>query len=348
MSAVAPGVGTPPLILVAEDDRVTRKALCVLLRDAGYRVDEAADGQEAVDRVVRGGVALALLDDVMPRMTGLEACRLVKSIDPESFLPVVLLTARADVDARIEGLRLGADDYVGKPYDERELLARVGAMLRIKAQSDAVREAHRTLEQLATHDELTGIYNFRHLSTRLAEEWKRAERFHEPLAAVMVGLDGFRAFNAEHGDRVGDAVLRQVAARVRRAVRDIDVVARYGGDEFLVLLPNTHLAGAVTVADRISREVRTAAPAGDDGEPLPLTASLGVAAFPSRDVRTRDGLLKCSAEALAEAKQQGRDRVFVAAHQGYVYGPGSQPPLAVVAPGGERGERAERADREEP
>lgn len=340
MNAVAPGGSlTPPLILVADDDRLTRSTVSALLRSAGYRVEEALDGQEAVDRVARGGVSLVLLDNMMPRMTGLEACRLVKAIDPEAFLPVVLLTVRADVDSRIEGLRLGADDYVGKPYDERELLARVGSMLRIKTQSDAVREAHRTLEQLATHDELTGLYNFRHLSTRLAEEWKRAERFHEPLATVMVGLDGFRAFNGAHGDAMGDVMLRQVAARVRRAVRDIDVVARYGGDEFLVLLPNTHLAGAVTVADRISREVRTATPSPPDGgEPTELTASLGVAAFPSRDVRTRDGLLKCAAEALAEAKRCGRDRVFVAAHHGYVYGPGPQS-LQSVSPPGADGER---------
>jgi diguanylate cyclase (GGDEF)-like protein len=312
----------PPLVLVADDDRLSREALAGLLRGAGFRVEVVQDGQEAIDRVARGGVSLVLLDMVMPRMSGLDACRLLKSIDPETFLPVVLCTVRTDIDSRIEGLRLGADDYVCKPYDEREMLARVGAMLRIKAQADAVREARQKLELLATHDELTGLYNYRYLNTRLAEEWKRAERFHEPLAALMIDLDGFKQLNDTYGHAFGDAALRALARKLRRGVRDIDVVARYGGDEFLVILPNTHLGGAVSVADRLFREVAaTVIPVEGTDTLVTLGSSIGVAVYPSRDVRSKDTLLKTADEALYAAKRDGKGRIFVAAHQGYIYTP---------------------------
>jgi diguanylate cyclase (GGDEF)-like protein len=326
---------SPALVLVADDDRITRELLCNLLRSAGMRVEAVQDGQEAIERVSRGGVSLVLLDMLMPRLTGLEACRILKAMDPEAFLPVVLCTVRTDIDSRIEGLRLGADDYVCKPFDERELLARVTAMLRIKAQADAVREARQRLEQLATHDELTGLFNYRYLNARLAEEWKRAERYHEPLAALMLDLDRFKSLNDTHGHLFGDTVLRSVAQRLRRSVREIDVLARYGGDEFLVVLPNTHLSGAVAVADRIWREINALVlPIEGRDEVVALGLSTGVAAYPSRDVRSKDTLLKVADEALYSAKRDGRNRIFVAANQGYVYDPSTRVPVAPPPPGG--------------
>lgn len=326
---------SPPLILVADDDRLTRESLCGLLRQAGLRTEFVQDGQEAVERVARGGVSLVLLDVLMPRMGGLEACRLIKGLDPDNFLPVVLCTVRTDVDSRVEGLRMGADDYVCKPYDERELLARVTAMLRIKAQADAVREARLKLEQLATHDELTGLYNYRYLHSRLAEEWKRAERFHEPLAALMIDLDDFKHINDNYGHPAGDAALRSLASGLRRGVREIDVVARYGGDEFLVILPNTHLAGAIAVAARLWREVNTIVlPVEGTDALISLSCSIGVAVYPSRDVRSKDTLLKAADEALLAAKREGKNKIFVAAHHGYVYDPTVRTPATMPPPPG--------------
>jgi diguanylate cyclase (GGDEF)-like protein len=325
-------------VLVADDDRITRELLSGLLRTAGFRVEAAHDGQEVIDRVGRGGVALVLLDILMPRLSGLEACRILKSIDPENFLPIVLCTVRTDVDSRVEGLRLGADDYVCKPFDERELIARVTAMLRIKAQADAVREARAKLEQLATHDELTGLYNYRYLNARLVEEWKRAERFHEPLAALMIDLDGFKGLNDTYGHPFGDTALRVLAARLRRGVREIDVIARYGGDEFLVILPNTHLGGAIAVADRLWRDITsTVVPVEGTSTLITLMASIGVAVFPSRDVRNKDTLLKTVDEALYAAKRAGKNRIYVAANQGYIYDPTERPPMAPPPPGASRG-----------
>lgn len=328
-----PSATAPPVILVADDDRITREVLAGLLRGAGFKVETATDGQDVIDRVGRGGISLVLLDINMPRITGLEACRILKGIDPESFLPVVLCTVRTDIDSRIEGLRLGADDYVCKPFDERELLARVNAMLRIKAQWDAVREARARLETLATHDELTGLNNYRYLNSRLAEEWKRAERFHEPLAALMVDLDRFKQLNDTYGHGLGDVALKALATRLKRGVREIDVVARYGGDEFLVVLPNTHLAGAVAVADRLWRDINAVSvPVDGTDARVSLACSIGVAVYPSREVRNKDTLLKAVDEALYAAKREGRNRIFVAANQGYAYEPNADRPPAAPPP----------------
>ncbi len=310
----------PPRIVVADDDRVTREYVGGLLRGQGFEVETAETGQKAVERVGKGGVDLVLLDIVMPGLSGLDCCRLIKTMTQESFLPVVLLTARSDTDSRVEGLRIGADDYVGKPFDERELLARVNGMLRIKRLHDDVQSAKARLAHLAVHDELTGLYNYRYLHTRLSEEFKRAERYRDPLACAMVDIDHFKSFNDEHGHDVGDAVLREVGRRLRTAVREIDVVARYGGEEFLLVLPSTHFSGALTVADRVWRSIGSEA-VRVDGAERAVSVSVGVALYPSRDVKTKDQLLKAADKALYQAKADGRDRICVFQHQGYIYKP---------------------------
>ena len=309
-----------PRVVVADDDRVTRDYVSGLLRGNGLDCETVENGQQAVDRVSRGGVDLVLLDIMMPGLDGIHCCRLIKSMTADGFMPVVLLTARTDTESRIEGLRIGADDYVCKPFDERELIARVDAMLRIKHMHDEVNAAKAKLAQLAVQDELTGLYNYRYLHTRMNEEFKRAERYRDPLACAMCDIDHFKEFNDRFGHDVGDAVLAEVAARLRGAVREIDVVARYGGEEFLLVLPSTHFSGALTVADRVWRAVREQ-PMNVGTVSHGVTISVGVALYPSRDVRTKDQLLKAADRALYQAKEDGRDRICVFQHQGYIYRP---------------------------
>src|SRR5690606_20256735 len=244
------------------------------------------------------------------------ACRLIKAGAGDNFLPVVLITIKTDTASRVEGLRIGADDYVCKPFDEGELLARIEAMLRIKHLHDHVARARAKLERLSVHDELTGLYNYRYLNTRLAEEFKRAERYEEPLACLVLDVDQLAVVNESAGHGVGDEALRWVASTLRRSLREVDVVARFGGDEFLVILPNTHFAGSVTAAERIWRDVGYRPVAGHK-----LTVSLGVALFPSRDVRSKDALLRGADEALRRAKLDGGNRVCVFQQQGYLYTP---------------------------
>jgi diguanylate cyclase (GGDEF)-like protein len=214
---------------------------------------------------------------------------------------------------------------VCKPFDDRELLARVSNLVRLKRMHDQINEAKGRLEQLAVKDELTGLYNYRYLHTRLSEEFKRSERYRDPLACVMLDIDHFKRVNDRFGHDIGDVVLRETSARVRKAVREIDVVTRYGGEEFLLVLPSTNFSGALAVADRVWRAV--------GGEPYQLpvgeervSVSVGVAVFPSRDIKSKDQLIKAADKALYQAKHEGRDRICVFQHQGYIYRPESARP----------------------
>jgi diguanylate cyclase (GGDEF)-like protein len=320
-------------LLVADDDRLTRELLANILRSHGYTVETCEDGQEAVERVSRGGVELALLDIVMPRLSGLEACRLLKGMTTESFLPVVLVTVKTDSASRVEGLKIGADDYVCKPFEEKELLARIEAMLRIKRLHDHVASARLKLERLSVHDELTGLYNYRYLHTRLTEEFKRAERYHDPLACAFIDIDQLKAYNDIGTHQLGDHVIKSVADAAKGCVRDVDVIARYGGEEFLVVLPSTHFSGAVTVAERIWREVGQKKLSTDGVTFHSVTVSIGVGLYPSRDVRTKDALVRAADGALQQAKRDGGNRICVFQQQGYVYTPtiGSGVPHGVAA-----------------
>lgn len=322
------------VVVVADDDRITREMLTQILRNHGFVVEAVPDGQLAVERVAQGGVDLVLLDILMPRISGLEACRILKGMTSESFLPVVLVTVKTDSASRVEGLRIGADDYVCKPFEENELIARVEAMLRIKKLHDHVAQAKAKLEQLSVHDELTGLYNYRYLHTRLSEEFKRAERYHDPLAASVIDIDRLQAFNEDGGRSSGDRVIQTVADAIRRSVREVDVVARFGGDEFLVVLPSTHFAGSVTVAERIWQDVVQSAPVGRSA--VRPTVSVGVALYPSRDVRTKDALLRAADAALHQAKRDGGNRICVFQQQGYLYTPVMGPNVTARAEAGKR------------
>lgn len=324
---MAPPASDPPeasrqgTIVVADDDRLTRELLAGMLRAKGHVVEVVADGQAAVERVARGGVALVLLDVLMPRLGGLEACRILKGMTSGAFLPIVLVTVKTDSQSRVEGLKIGADDYVCKPFDENELLARVEAMLRIKRLHDHVAESRQRLEQLSIFDDLTGLYNYRHLQVRLSEEYKRAERHHESLACMAVDIDRLQLQNELGGRAHGDRIIRHVADTLRRGTREEDVLARFGGDEFLLVLPGLHFAGAVAVAERLFRELTERPVVAEEMAGPPVTVSAGVALFPSRDVRTRDSLLRSADVALGAAKRDGGGRVCVYQQEGQIYTP---------------------------
>jgi two-component system, cell cycle response regulator len=317
-----------PRVLIADDDHVSRQYVAALLRKQGMAVELAEDGPTALARARDLDLDIVLLDLLMPGLDGLDCCRLIKGITREEFLPVMLLTSKSDADSRINGLRIGADDYVTKPFDERELLARINNLLRLKRMHDNINQARARLEQLAIQDELTGLFNYRYLHTRLSEEFKRSERYRDPLACVMLDIDYFKRVNDLCGHDAGDAVLRETAQRLRGAVREIDVVTRYGGEEFLLVLPSTNFSGALSVADRVWRSVGGAPFALPSG-PSRVTISVGVAVFPSRDIKTKDQLIRAADKALYQAKADGRDRICVFQHQGYIYRPESVRPGAV-------------------
>lgn len=311
----------PATLLVADDDRISRELVAGILRSHGYLVETVVDGQAAVERVAKGGVDLVLLDLMMPRLSGLEACRLLKAMTGDGFLPVVLVTAKTDSESRVQGLKIGADDYVCKPIEEKELVARIEAMLRIKRLHDHVARVRAKLEKLSVFDELTGLYNYRYLHTRLWEELKRAERNHDPLACALIDIDRLKAHNEAAGDAMGDEIIRGVAEITKKTVREIDVVARYGGEELLVVLPSTHFAGSMAVAERIWRAVGERRFSIEGHPPRTVSVSIGVALYPSKDVRSREALLRAADLALNHAKRAGGNLICIFQQHDHIYVP---------------------------
>lgn len=292
------------------------------LRSGGYTVDAVDSGQDALDRVSQGGIDLVLLDVMMPRLSGIETCKLLKAMGSETFVPVILVTAKTDTQSRVEGLKIGADDYICKPVEDLELLARVSAMLRIKRMYDDVAQQRTKLKKLTVYDDLTGVYNQRFASARLAEEFKRSERYHEPFACMLIDVDPLRSFTAGGGWVSDDGAMKAVADRIRKSVREVDIVARYGADSFLVILPSTHFVGAIAVAERVWRDI-SEAPIDVDGALRRVSASIGIALYPSMDIRSKESLLKSVEEALAQAKRSGGGRICAFQQQGYIYTPPS-------------------------
>ncbi len=311
---------------MADDDRLAREHVVGLLQRHGFSVEAVEDGQQAVERAARGDIDLVLLDILMPRLNGQEACRLLKGLTGEGCLPVVLVTVKTDTASRVEGLKIGADDFVCKPFDEAELLGRVRALLRVKKLHDHVARARQRLELLSARDELTGLYNYRYLGTRLDREFGDAQAKQDTLACLLVDIDQLKTTNEQRGRAAGDRVLRTVAGIMRQSVRDADVVARFGSDEFLALLPGMHFSGAAATAEQVwhrAAELEGSERGEEGGVPL----SIGVAYFPSRDVRTKEALLRGADGALHQAKREGGNRVCVFQQSGCLYTPVAGSPV---------------------
>jgi two-component system cell cycle response regulator len=307
-------------VLVADDDDATRDLVAATLRASGYEVDTARDGQEAVERVSKAEYDVILLDAVMPKTSGIDACRTIKAVRGDDFVPIAIVFAKTDTKSRVEALKIGADAYVCKPFEQTELLVCVSSALRIKRAHDRAKAAKQKLERLLAYDELTGAHSFHYLHDRLDAEFARAEKHAEPLACCILDVDRLKVHNERGGRSLGDAVLRGVADIIDKSIRDSDLVARYGGDEFFVMLPATHFAGSLVVATRIWRDVASR-PVTTGGTEAAVTASVGVALFPSRDVRTKDALLAALESALLEAKRKGGNRLCVFQQEGFIYTP---------------------------
>lgn len=319
-------VPTRPRILVVDDSRTQLDWLVQVLLREGYEVVTAATGREAIVKARTQTPDLVLLDMILPDMDGLEVLRMVKARPDERFLPVIILSVKSDVDSKVEGLRIGADDFIAKPFAEAEIVARCAAMLRIKTLQDQLRSTRRSLEEQSVTDGLTGLKNRRFFDERLPEEFRRAQRYSDPVSLMMIDLDHFKEVNDRYGHQMGDVVLRDAAAVIKASVRDPDICARYGGEEFAVILPKTHLGGALTVAERVWRGLkdkvyRQEVPAVGQAAvaEVRVTASLGLAFFPSKDILSAELLVKFADEALYQAKRSGRNNICLYQAQNYRY-----------------------------
>jgi diguanylate cyclase (GGDEF)-like protein len=301
-------------ILVVDDSPAQAEHLQAVLTADGHEVTVVGDGAAAIRAVRSSPPDLVLLDMVLPGMDGVQVLRILKARPEHEFIPVILVSARGDLDQRVKGLRIGADDFLGKPYADTEVQARALAMLRIKRLQDELRDAKEQLELLSVTDGLTGLYNKRFLQQRLPEEFARVLRYDDPLALLMFDLDHFKKVNDTYGHPFGDVVLTGTGALLDDTTREVDLCCRYGGEEFAILLPKTDAAGARALAERLLRRMREQVHRFK-GTPelgaadVRVTASAGIAAFP--DVRSVEALVECADAALHASKHGGRDRVTV-------------------------------------
>ncbi len=302
-------------VLIVDDHEDNVELLRMRLEAWGFRTDAERDGEAALAAVEADPPDLVLLDVMMPKVDGFEVARRMKANRDLPFIPIIMQTALDSTDDKVQGLESGADDYITKPIDFAELRARLRSMLRIKRLQEALEESQRELlevnerlRHMSQTDGLTGLDNRRHIEERLREMWEHHQRLHEPLACVMVDLDRFKSVNDTYGHQAGDAVLRQLAQILKRVAREIDRVGRYGGEEFMLLLPGTVLDSAVTFAERVRKEVEGHTFTFEGGS-LRRTASFGVSAVPHPRIRDCEALVRAADDALYVAKETGRNRV---------------------------------------
>jgi len=296
---------TRVLIVQAESsERAFQKSL---FAEAGMSVIEASSGAEVLDFLATDRPDLVVLGRALPDMDGLDLLPSLKSNELE-FVPVLVASNRGETAERVRGLQLGADDYISRPCDPAELLARVRALLRTKQTHDRIRKLQATLEQMVVNDPLTGLHNRRYLMDRLLQEMQRSDRHGEPLAFAMLDLDSFRPINDQYGHVIGDKVLRAVGNAIAKSIRVSDIAARYGGDEFGVILPQTPPEGAMRVCERLLRTISELILQDENGKSCRVTASLGLAYYPADDVETPEDLVHSADGALYGAKRSGKNR----------------------------------------
>jgi len=293
-------------VLVVQADESARASQRDLLSGAELTVAAVGSGAEALEKVREGAPDLVVLGRSLPDMDGLDLLPQLKGTH-DHFTPVLIASHRSATAERVLGLQKGADDYLALPCDPDELLARVRALLRVKEMHDRVLSIQRELERLVVSDPLTGLYNRRYLVDRLGQEMNRVDRYGGTLAFAMIDLDGFKPVNDKYGHVFGDRLLRAVASEISRSLRTPDVAARYGGDEFAVILPQTQPEGALRVCERIRKAVELVALNAGDA-PVSVTATLGVADYPAAGISNAEDLIHAADEALYGAKRGGRNR----------------------------------------
>jgi two-component system cell cycle response regulator len=301
-------------VLIAEDDPIFRHLLDSWLQRWQYRVTAVDNGMDAWNVLQQANAPqMAILDWMMPGMDGAELCRRVRSQERGPYRYLLLLTAKHEKQDVVAGLDAGADDYLTKPFDVDELRARVRSGKRILDLQHALLRAQEALQYEAAHDPLTGLWNRGAIMDLLRRETQRHQRTGSALGVIMADLDHFKQINDTHGHLVGDAVLQEVSRRLIASVRIYDFIGRYGGEEFLMVIPSCNSADLQVGAERLRRAIADtpiATPAG----PINSTISIGVASAPMADEATSEleALLRVSDEALYLAKANGRNRVEIA------------------------------------
>lgn len=297
-------------ILIVDDEIKLLDRLKRLLEMEGYQVSTAENGRAVTQMMEEGCFDLVITDLMMPKMNGYEVMNFVGKHCPETM--VVVLTAHASVESVVKALRSGAYDYIVKPVRMgivKEVVKR--ACERIELQKQLM-EATRQLQILAVTDDLTNVYNQRYFKERLTEEFERTQRYSQPLSCMMIDVDRFKTLNDTYGHLEGDKILKKIAQVIKESIRSSDLLARYGGDEFILLLPQTPSDKAFMVAERIKAGI-TDNFASSYQELGSLTVSLGISTIPNPEVKEETDLVSQADKALYAAKRAGRNCIEIIA-----------------------------------
>ena len=297
-------------ILVVEDSPVYRRLITTHLQQWGFEVRVATSGTEGWEILKRPeSPSLVVSDWVMPGLNGLQLCRQVRASRPaDSYVYIILLTAKDAPADLVCALEAGADDYLVKPFDEQELKARLLVGMRILRLQHELVTAKESMRYNATHDALTGLSNRREAVDSISRELARSRRDGSPLAVIMADIDHFKQVNDQLGHIVGDEVLVEVGRRLRSQLRPYDVAGRYGGEEFLLVMPGCDLTSALIRADQV-RSFVSGSPITTTAEAVVITLSMGIAVVDGgMDVQVPD-ILRQADLGLYKAKKEGRNRV---------------------------------------
>ena len=312
-------------ILVVDDEESIRSVLSQVLDEDGFEVTEAASGEAALELFQKQPFYLVISDIVMPGINGLELLAKIKELNPDT--QVIIMTSYASLDTAVSALRSGAYDYIFKPFEDLDVISaaarRAAEKIRLITENQtlikrltnktvALEKANETLKKLAVRDGLTGLYNHRYFQEDLAHALLRAGRYKRIFSLIFLDVDHFKSYNDTHGHTMGDKLLRTIAQILKKSLRKSDLIARYGGDEFVISLPETAKDQTRNVAEKICKYVRNYPFPGRETQPLgKISLSIGVAAFPE-DGTDGSALIHSADQALYQAKKDGRDGVCVA------------------------------------
>ncbi|MBN1882674.1 MAG: diguanylate cyclase [Deltaproteobacteria bacterium] len=301
-------------ILIIEDHELTRGLVNRILSKRGYEVIEAADGLEGLRKANEEKPDLIILDVVLPHIDGMEACRMLTSGAETQDIPVIILTSRTTLSDVKMGMEAGAVDYVKKPFDEVEFLARVGSAIKIKEFKDQISILKAKLSEITTTDDLTGLKNAGFFWEYFSREVTKFNRIRKPLSIVILDVDDFKNINDAFGHLAGDRVLVKVADILRRNVRQYDLVARYGGEEFVVVLVDTDEEEAFGMVEKIRGAIESEV-FTEEKKSFSLSVSAGVATLGENtpeEMRRAIAMFEWADHALYRAKETGKGKTVVA------------------------------------